>query len=363
MSLRYQKLFLACALITTGLFLSPAKHTQANATAAFDAKAVYSETCSVCHGDNGKGAEGMSGVPDFTSRTFQRSRTDKQFNVAITSGKGVMPGFKGRLKPEEIQQLVRYVRSFAPAAKKTAALSGEGLLERALKGQARIIDLTHILSSRTPTFGGERDAFRYERLSEISRDGYASGAVRFPEHFGTHLDAPGHFIGDKETIEQIPATKLIMPAAVIDIREKAKNNPDYRLTVADIKSWERSGAIPEGAAVLLLTGWDRFYNDSKEYRNVDTNGVLHFPGFSEESIEYLVKKPGLVALGIDTLSIDYGSSKNFAGHKISHSRGLYHLENLRNLDRLPSRGAVLFVGALPIEGGSGSPLRVLAIAD
>jgi len=366
MSLRYQKLFVIFASIAFGVFLSMAVDTRASgASVAVDAKSLYADNCSVCHGDDGRGAEGMPNVPDFTSRAFQRSRTDKQLTTSITAGKGTMPGFKGRLKPEEIQQLVRFIRSFGPKAAQTSASasSGEGLLERALKGQARIIDLTQTLSPRTPTFGGERDAFRYERLSDISRDGYASGAVRFPEHFGTHLDAPGHFIAGRETADRIPADRFITQAVVIDIRDKAKNNPDYRLSVADIETWERSGAIPERAAVLLLTGWSQFYGDAEEYRNADANGVLHFPGFSEEAIAYLVKKPGIVALGADTLSIDYGASKDFAGHKISHSRGLYHLENLTNLDKVPARGAVIFVGALPIEGGSGSPSRVLAIAN
>lgn len=242
------------------------------------------------------------------------------------------------------------------------AKGADGLLERAIKGEARIIDLSHTLGTGTPTFGGERDAFRYEKLADINKDGYAGGALRVPEHFGTHVDAPGHFIAGRETVERIAVKKFIAPAIVIDIRSRVEKNPDYQLTASDLREFEKGGAIPRGAAVLLLTGWDRRWQEPEKYRNADLNGVLHFPGFSEEAIEYLLKNAKAVALGIDTLSIDYGMSKDFQGHRISHSRGLYHMENLTNLDKLPSRGAVIFVGALPIEGGSGSPARILAIA-
>lgn len=120
--------------------------------------------------------------------------------------------------------------------------------------------------------------------------------------------------------------------------------------------------MPEGAAVLLFTGWDSRYEKANDYRNADAEGTLHFPGFSEEAIQYLLTERKVVALGIDTLSIDYGPSKDFAGHKLSHAGGLYHIENMTNLDKLPARGSVLFAGPLAIESGSGSPARVLAVS-
>jgi kynurenine formamidase len=249
----------------------------------------------------------------------------------------------------------------ARAQAKQKAAMAEGLIERAFKGEARIIDLTQKLSANAPTYGGERDAMRYEKLADVDRDGYTMGAFRVPEHFGTHVDAPGHFLKGRETIDLIEARRFIAPAIVIDIRLRVKENPDYQLTSADIETFERSGRIPEGAAVLLLTGWDKRYEDADKYRNADKSAVMHFPGYSQESIRYLLRR-NIVALGIDTLSIDYGPSKDFAGHKVSHRGGLYHIENMTNLDKLPARGAAIFVGALPIEGGSGSPARVLAIA-
>ncbi|MFL6276795.1 MAG: cyclase family protein [Blastocatellia bacterium] len=262
-------------------------------------------------------------------------------------------------KPHLSVMAIGLCAAVAVAAQQRA--SSEGLLERAFSGKARVIELSHDLGTSTPTFGGERDAFRYERLSEVERDGYASGAVRLPEHFGTHVDSPGHFIKGGATIDRIDVRRFIAPAVVIDIRKQAQADADYRLTVADIQNWERAGRIPDGAAVLLLTGWDARYSDWQQYRNPDKAGVLHFPGYSEEAIKYLVGSRRINALGIDTLSIDYGASKDFAGHKLSHAAGLYHIENLTRLDQLPARGAAIFVGPLAITNGSGSPARVLAI--
>lgn len=240
--------------------------------------------------------------------------------------------------------------------------SGNGLLERAFRGEARVIDLSHKLSANVPTYGGERDSWRYEKLADYERDGYAAGAFRVPEHFGTHVDSPGHFIKGKTTIDFIEVKRLVAPAVVIDVRAKVKANPDYQLTLEDVQKWERDGAIPQGAAVLLLTGWSERWEDAEKYRNADSAGVMHFPGYSRQAIEYFAKSLKVVALGIDTLSIDYGPSKDFAGHHLSHGFNLYHMENLAHLDKLPARGAAIFVGALPIENGSGSPARVLAIA-
>jgi len=249
---------------------------------------------------------------------------------------------------------------FALAAQSSAQSRG-GLLERALEGKARVIDLGHRLTASTPTYDGGRNSMAYEKLADIDREGYAAGAIRVPEHFGTHVDSPGHFLKGRQTIDRIDVRRFIAPAVVIDVRAQVQSNPDYQLKVADIAAWERGGRIPRGAAVLLLTGWDSRYGDADRYRNADKDGVMHFPGYSEDAIRYLLTRE-VVALGVDTLSIDYGPSKDFAGHKVSHGGGLYHIENLTNLDKLPARGAVIFVGALPIESGSGSPARVLAIA-
>jgi len=226
-----------------------------------------------------------------------------------------------------------------------------------------VVDLTHVINTNTPTWEGDQGEYRYEKLTSIAKDGYFSGAFRIPEHFGTHIDAPAHFIEGGPTIEKLSPEHLILPAVVIDVRKEVAENPDYELSVEKITDWERRGKITPGCAVLLLTGWGKRYNDVDSYRNPDNRKHMHFPGYSAEAAKYLVQERGVAGLGIDTLSIDPGQSETFPVHKEALGHDLFLIENLTNLDLLPSRGILLFCGALPIQGGSGCPARVLAIVD
>jgi kynurenine formamidase/mono/diheme cytochrome c family protein len=326
---------------------------------------LFDSNCAICHGHDGRGAVKLPNLPDFSQSEFQDSRTDGLLISSVARGRNSMPAFGEVLSQNQIRGLVRVVRHFRKPTGSAAAQSGGpgGLLERAFKGQAHIYDLTHVISAKVPTYEGETGTYRYEKQAEIDKQGYALGTLHIPEHFGTHVDAPGHFAKGKATIDQLDPSHFIAPAVVIDVRDKVRANPDYLLTPDAIEKWEQTrGPIPDGAAVLLLTGWEDKFGNAAAYRNPDSSGIMHFPGYSAAAVDYLLKHDKVVALGIDTLSIDYGPSKDFEAHKRSLGSGLYHLENLANLDKLPARGAVVFVGALPIEGGSGSPARVLAIA-
>jgi kynurenine formamidase/mono/diheme cytochrome c family protein len=325
---------------------------------------LFGSNCAVCHGEDGRGAVRLPNLPDFSRAEFQDSHPESLLISSVANGRNSMPAFGEVLSQNQIRGLVRFVRRFRkPAGALPPSSDGPaGLLERALKGNAHIYDLTHVISSRVPTYDGEA-GYRYEKQAEIDKQGYALGTLHIPEHFGTHVDAPGHFAKGKATIDQLDPSRFIAPAVVIDVRDKVKTKPDYLLTQDAIEKWEQAGGpIPDAAAVLLLTGWEDKFADAAAYRNPDSSGTMHFPGYSVGAVDYLLKRRKIVALGIDTLSIDYGPSKEFEAHKRSLGAGLYHLENLANLDKLPARGAVIFVGALPIEGGSGSPARVLAIA-
>jgi kynurenine formamidase/cytochrome c5 len=326
---------------------------------------LFGSNCAICHGRDGRGAVRLPNLPDFSKTEFQDSRSESLLISSVANGRNSMPAFGEILSQNQIRSLVRFVRLFRKPAG-AAALPADGpggLLERALKGEAHIYDLTHVISSKVPTYDGESGTYRYEKQAEIDKQGYALGTLHIPEHFGTHVDAPGHFVKGKATIDQLDPSRFIAPAVVIDVRSKVRTNPDFLLTQDAIEKWEQAGGrIPDGAAVLLLTGWEDKFANPAAYRNPDSSGTMHFPGYSAGAVDYLLKHHKIVALGIDTLSIDYGPSKDFEAHKRSLGSGLYHLENLANLDKLPARGAVIFVGALPIEGGSGSPARVLAIA-
>jgi len=181
------------------------------------------------------------------------------------------------------------------------------------------------------------------------------------EHYGTHMDAPAHFPPGKITLDQIPETHFFGPAVVIDVRDEAERNADYRLTVVRVKKWEAEhGEIPRGAIVVLRTGWGGRSPSATSYRNMDANQVMHFPGYSVESAKLLIER-GAVGLGIDTLSVDYGASKNFEVHRVDLPAGLYNLENLAHAEELPESGAYIIAAPIKLEGGSGGPCRVFAV--
>jgi kynurenine formamidase len=228
------------------------------------------------------------------------------------------------------------------------------------RGQGRILDLSHAISERNPRWPGDTRAFEAQVNARAEEAGYFTRSFWMLEHFGTHMDAPAHFPPGQTTIDRIPPERLVGPAVVIDIREQAIADPDYRLTAADILGWEeQNGPITAGAIVLARTGWEARWPDEPRYRNLDETGVMHFPGFSVEAAKLLIER-GVSGLGIDTLSVDYGASKNFEVHRLSHGADLYHLENLANLNALPASGAVLVVAPIKLEGGSGGPARVFA---
>jgi len=181
------------------------------------------------------------------------------------------------------------------------------------------------------------------------------------EHYGTHMDAPAHFPPGKFFLDQIPAAHFFGPGVVIDVRDDVAKDADYRLTAVRVEKWEAlHGRVPPGAIVVLRTGWSSRWPDQARYRNMDASGVMHFPGYSVAATKLLMSR-GVVALGIDTLSIDYGASKDFEVHRTDLPAGLYNLENLANVDQLPEAGAFLIAAPIKLEGGSGGAVRVFAI--
>lgn len=231
----------------------------------------------------------------------------------------------------------------------------------------RWVDLTHAFSTSTIYWPTDTLGFRLERLAYGPTEGgwfYSSNSFASAEHGGTHFDAPIHFAEGRLASDQVPLDALIGPAAVVDVSPRA--NPDYLVTVEDLTGWEAEhGALPDGGILLLRTGWGERYADRAAYLGTPLTGPeavaeLHFPGLSPEAAQWLVDNRGIVALGIDTPSIDYGQSKDFRTHVILYGQNVVGFENVADLHLLPPAGA--FVVALPmkIEGGSGGPLRIVA---
>jgi kynurenine formamidase len=245
--------------------------------------------------------------------------------------------------------------------------SREAILASVFDGSSGTwVDLTHSFSANSIFWPTDTVGFTLEELSYGPTDGgwfYASYRYSAAEHGGTHLDAPIHFAEGRHASDEIPLGNLIGPAAVVDVSDRV--HPDYLISVQDLTAWEAEyGRIPDGAVLLVRTGWDDRYGDRSAYLGTDLTGPdavaqLRFPGLSAEAAQWLVDNRSIGAFGIDTPSIDFGQSTDFRAHVILYDRNIPGFENVANLSVLPAVGS--FVVALPmkIEGGSGGPLRIV----
>ena len=234
---------------------------------------------------------------------------------------------------------------------------------------ARWVDLTYPFNAATiywPTAQG----FELEKVADGETEaGYYSAANNFraAEHGGTHVDAPVHFARGKHAADQIPLAQLIGPAVVVDVSAQAAQSPDYQVTVADLETFEAAhGQIAPGTLVLFRTGWGSRWPDRERYLGTSATGpdavaLLHFPGIDAEAARWLVQNRSVDAVGIDTPSIDYGQSKTFETHQLLYGADIPGFENVANLDRLPEVGAYVIALPMKIEGGSGGPLRIVAL--
>ncbi|MGI9249633.1 MAG: cyclase family protein [Pseudohongiellaceae bacterium] len=230
------------------------------------------------------------------------------------------------------------------------------------------IDLTHSYNSETLYWPTSTSKFELEVLEYGETDGgyfYSANNYSSPEHGGTHLDAPIHFHANGMATDELPLEQLIAPAIVINVRDKAAADRNYRLSVEDVLAFEEAhGRIEPGTAVLLRTGWARFWPDAEAYLGDDTPGDasnLSFPSYGEEAVRLLVEERRVVMLGVDTASIDYGRSTDFMVHRIASARNVVGLENLRALNELPPTGFTVVALPMKIAGGSGGPVRVVAM--
>ncbi|RIQ26083.1 cyclase family protein [Jiangella rhizosphaerae] len=250
------------------------------------------------------------------------------------------------------------------------------LLDAVAGGRIEVLDLTAPLSEQTPILRlpepfGQTVPFQ---LHEISRyddrgPGWYWNNITTGEHTGTHFDAPVHWVTGQDggDVAQVPLPRLIAPAAVVDVTERAAADPDFLLEIDDVKAWEAEhGPLPDGGWLLLRTGWDARSHDQEAFLNANETGP-HTPGVSVECARWLADEAPVIGLGVETVGTDAGAAHSFDPAFPCHSfllgAGKYGLTQLQNLAQLPPTGAVVVAAPLPIVGGSGSPARVLALVE
>lgn len=250
------------------------------------------------------------------------------------------------------------------------------LVEELNADRIRVVDLTTPLAPETPVIDlpsifAPSPGLSVTEISRYDANGPAWywNTLHLGEHTGTHFDAPIHWVTGRDlpenTTDTIPPRKFIGPACVIDVTAEVEQNPDFLLTPERIEQWEAMhGRIPAGAWVLLRTGWSR-RTSREDFLNVREDGA-HSPGFSRQGSEFLARERDVLGVGVETVGTDAGQAGTFdpafPNHNTMHGAGKFGITSLINLDQLPPTGAVVIAAPLKIAGGSGSPLRVLALA-
>lgn len=232
-----------------------------------------------------------------------------------------------------------------------------------------LVDLSHAYDDAT-IFWPTSDPFRLDKTFDGVTPGgyyYASNNFFMAEHGGTHLDAPVHFSRGAQSVDEVPLDRLFGPAVVVDVVQSSEQDADYQVTLDDLLRAEREqGPIPADAILLIRTGFSRRWPDATRYlgtseRGPDAVAKLHFPGLHHDAARWLVANRPVRAVGIDTASIDFGQSSQFETHRALFERNIPAFENLTSLERLPLRGARIVALPVKIGGGSGAPLRAVAI--
>jgi kynurenine formamidase len=232
-----------------------------------------------------------------------------------------------------------------------------------------IIDLSYPFDSDS-VYWPTAETFKLEADFEgVTDKGYYYSAYRYSaaEHGGTHIDAPVHFAKGRNSVDQIPLDQLMGQGVVIDVTTQCASNADYLIAIDDFQKWEKqNGRIPNGAIVLLRTGFGKYYPDRKKYLGTDERGAaavakLHFPGLDPNAARWLTQNRSIKAIGLDTASIDYGQSTLFESHRTLFAHDVPAFENVANLDKLPAKGFQVIALPMKIKGGSGGPLRIVAI--
>lgn len=247
----------------------------------------------------------------------------------------------------------------------------KGCASRVELPSGKLVDLTHSFDAQTIYWPTEKGFELDKGPAGNTEKGYYYAANRFcsAEHGGTHIDAPIHFFERGNTLDGIPLRQMIGRGAVVDVSLKCAKDPNYQITVEDLNQWEsRHNQRLDEAILLLRTGFGAYWPNRKQYLGTEEYGPeavanLHFPGLHAEAASWLAKNRAVRAVGIDTASIDFGQSTHFQSHVALFEKNIPALENVAHLDQLPETGFVVLALPMKIRGGSGGPVRIVAVLD
>ncbi len=226
---------------------------------------------------------------------------------------------------------------------------------------SRVVDLSRAVHPGIPVWPGDPPV-EFEGMAKFEGEGFFLRRFSMGEHTATHINAPASFHVGGTSIEAYPPECLVAPTVVMDVRRETQVNSDYALTLSAVKAWEDThGSIPAGSAVLLHTGWQEKWGDTRQYLGLAQRGRMSFPGFGIDAARYLLEERSVAGLGIDTHGLEPGASEGFPVNSLVLEQPRLALENLTNLDKLPPTGATIVVGIIRLEGGSGSPVSALAL--
>jgi kynurenine formamidase len=251
-----------------------------------------------------------------------------------------------------------------------AQSAGNGASRAATVHFEKVVDLTHVLEPNIPNYF--RLNMETTPVLTHAEHGVYVNRLTVPEHYGTHFDTPSHFIRRGATGESIEPEQLVGPLVIIDVAERASSDPNAEVTVADLEQWEgQNGRIPAGAFVAMYSDWAKRW-PTPAYLNEDTTSTYNFPGFGAEAARFLVEERDIIGIGCDSHSLDIGPSTRYPAHFAVLGAGKIGVENLAGLDKVLRRTErrtgtaseslpLIFIGGLKTLGGSGSPVRALAL--
>jgi len=250
-----------------------------------------------------------------------------------------------------------------------------GLIADLAAGRVKVVDMTQPLSPETPVIAlppefGSSPGLSVERISEYDENGpgWYWNIIRLGEHTGTHFDAPIHWATGRDyadgATDTIPPEKLVTPANVVDVSRESAQDEDFLMTPERIQAWEgEHGQIEPGTWVLMRTDWSKRTGDA--FLNMRADGA-HTPGWTPDCVRFLAEERDVIGVGVETVGTDAGQAHSFDPafpcHTLMHGADKFGLASLTNLDQLPPKGAIVITPPLKLVHGSGSPLRVLALA-